>query len=118
MTAPEMVGHLIASTVWSLEPNVDCVGRGPMAHFPVNWLVIHLLPWPQGKVQAPPELLRPPGASWDADLAELRSAVQRFGEQPPDWIWPQSPVFGRLTGPGWGALLAKHMDHHLRQFGV
>lgn len=26
--------------------------------------------------------------------------------------------FGRLTGEQWGRLMYKHLDHHLRQFGV
>ncbi len=26
--------------------------------------------------------------------------------------------FGRLTGDEWGVLMHKHLDHHLRQFGV
>jgi hypothetical protein len=26
--------------------------------------------------------------------------------------------FGRLTGEEWGLLMHKHLDHHLRQFGV
>ncbi len=28
------------------------------------------------------------------------------------------PFFGRLSGPEWGRLVYKHLDHHLRQFGV
>ena len=28
------------------------------------------------------------------------------------------PFFGRLSGDEWGRLMYKHLDHHLRQFGV
>jgi Protein of unknown function (DUF1569) len=28
------------------------------------------------------------------------------------------PFFGRLSGDEWGRLICKHLDHHLRQFGV
>jgi hypothetical protein len=28
------------------------------------------------------------------------------------------PFFGRLSGAEWGCLIYKHLDHHLRQFGV
>jgi hypothetical protein len=28
------------------------------------------------------------------------------------------PFFGRLSGAEWGTLIYKHIDHHLRQFGV
>lgn len=30
----------------------------------------------------------------------------------------QHVFFGRLTGDEWGRLMHKHLDHHLRQFGV
>ena len=28
------------------------------------------------------------------------------------------PVFGRITGDEWNTFFVKHIDHHLRQFGV
>ncbi len=28
------------------------------------------------------------------------------------------PFFGKLSGEEWGALMFKHLDHHLRQFGA
>jgi hypothetical protein len=28
------------------------------------------------------------------------------------------PFFGRLSGEEWGTLVYKHLDHHLRQFGI
>ncbi|MBD0331521.1 MAG: DUF1569 domain-containing protein [Chitinophagaceae bacterium] len=30
----------------------------------------------------------------------------------------QHPFFGKMTPDEWGALSAKHLDHHLQQFGV
>jgi len=27
-------------------------------------------------------------------------------------------VFGRLSAKQWGVLMYRHVDHHLRQFGV
>jgi hypothetical protein len=32
--------------------------------------------------------------------------------------WPESPIFGRVTGKFNSRLQAKHVDHHLRQFGA
>jgi hypothetical protein len=31
--------------------------------------------------------------------------------------WPRA-VFGPLTGREWSCLHARHLDHHLKQFGV
>ena len=33
-------------------------------------------------------------------------------------IWDPHPVFGNFTPDQWGKLQYKHLDHHLRQFGV
>lgn len=32
--------------------------------------------------------------------------------------WPPHPAFGRMTGPEVSRLHAKHLNHHLTQFGV
>ena len=32
--------------------------------------------------------------------------------------WQPHPAFGKLTKAQWGKMQYKHLDHHLRQFGV
>ena len=32
--------------------------------------------------------------------------------------WQPHPAFGKLTKDQWGKMQYKHLDHHLRQFGV
>ena len=32
--------------------------------------------------------------------------------------WNPHPIFGAFTHQQWGQLQYKHLDHHLRQFGV
>jgi len=48
----------------------------------------------------------------------LRDLVQRFAARGSAAAWPASRVFGRISGSSWGVMLHKHLDHHLRQFGV
>jgi hypothetical protein len=85
---------------------------------PLNWLMIHVLPWPKGKGKSPPEFLAVRPATWSADVNALRTSIEKFGERGPQAQWPVSKVFGRISGPSWGVLEYKHLDHHLRQFGV
>ncbi|MBI4752366.1 MAG: DUF1569 domain-containing protein [Acidobacteria bacterium] len=40
-----------------------------------------------------------------------------FRQRGPAGQWSLHPAFGRLTGTEWGILAARHMNHHLRQFG-
>ncbi len=44
--------------------------------------------------------------------------VDRCGQQDAQGDWPKHPLFGPLSGEEWGALSWKHLDYHLRQFGV
>ena len=117
-TAPEMVCHLSCALRQGLGELEADPPSGPLAHFPLNWLVIHVLPWPKGKGKSPPEFLATRPTSWAADLSLLSDLVERFGARGPAAAWPPSRVFGRISGASWGVLEHKHLDHHLRQFGV
>ena len=92
--------------------------RSPLALPPINWLVIHVLPWPKGKAESPPEFLARIPESWEHDVAALKELIRRAAERGPTARWPESPVFGRISPRAWGVLVHKHLDHHLRQFGV
>ena len=91
--------------------------RGPLTRWPLNWLLIHLVPFPRGATAAPEMLARAP-TTWREDVAILRSMIERFGARDPNAPWPASRVFGRISGRSWGVLQYKHLDHHLRQFDV
>lgn len=45
-------------------------------------------------------------------------ALDKLYTLPPDHVWAAHPKFGPLTAREWGILGYKHVDHHLRQFGV
>jgi hypothetical protein len=65
-----------------------------------------------------PEFLATRPTTWDADVNRLCDLIRRFAERGPGAAWPRSAVFGRISGRSWGVLEHKHLDHHLRQFGV
>ena len=118
MSASQMVSHLNAAFRASLGELPIGPATGALSRFPLNWLVIHVLPWPQGKVESPAEFLDVPTTTWEADLATLGALLERAAAQGPIAPWPPSRVFGRISGTSWGVLHRKHLDHHLRQFGV
>jgi hypothetical protein len=117
-TAPQMVCHVSAALRQSLGELDAGPPSGPFTRFPMNWLVIHVLPWPKGKGKSPREFLTTPPSSWTADVSHLRDLIERFAARGPEAVWPASRVFGRISGSSWGVLEFKHLDHHLRQFGV
>ncbi len=117
-TAPEMICHISCELRQGLGELKTAPPSGPLSHAPLNWLAIHVIPWPRGKGKSPPEFLATPPTTWQADIGCLRDLIHRFADRGPRTPWPPSRVFGRLSGRSWGAMVYKHLDHHLRQFGV
>lgn len=117
-TAPEMVCHVSSGLRQGLGELDAGPPNGPFTSFPMNWIVIHILPWPKGKAKSPREFLATRPTTWAADITQLRDLVERFSARGADATWPPSRAFGRISGRSWGVLQHKHLDHHLRQFGV
>jgi hypothetical protein len=82
----------------------------------MRFLVLNM-PWTRN---APTNKAFVPNQDHDfaAELARCRRLVAEIAaqaiEQPP----PLHPMFGQMTGQQQSQLHAKHLDHHLRQFGV
>ncbi len=56
---------------------------------------------------------------FDAELRRLAHLIDRYVQRGPDAAARVPHIFfGRLSGEQWGRLMYKHLDHHLRQFGV
>lgn len=81
-------------------------------HMPIKWPPgAKTLPeFDQERGGTPPE-------EFAGDVARLRDTVERFAATKGDGLVPH-PFFGRLTALEWGRWGYRHMDHHLRQFGV
>ena len=118
MTAPEMVCHVSCHLRQGLGELVTGPPSGPLSRPPLNWLVIHVVPWPKGKGKSPPEYLAARPAAWQTDVGCLNDLIRRAADRGPTAPWPPCRIFGRISGSSWGVMLYKHLDHHLRQFGV
>ena len=89
-------------------------------HWPARLLFLHCLPWPPG-LPAPPEFQSAKKGSkpkdFDTEKAFLKTMIDIFSERSADKLTPH-PIFGKMNKYDYGKLLYKHVDHHLRQFGV
>ncbi|NUP90441.1 MAG: DUF1569 domain-containing protein [Candidatus Sumerlaeia bacterium] len=85
----------------------------------LRWAVFHL-PWPKGRVKAPPVFTPAPEGDFAAEQARAVAALERFAEQSGREPGRQvlSMVFGHMPLRRWQVLMGKHTEHHLRQFGV
>ncbi len=75
-------------------------------------------PFDRGLPTAPAFVVR--GArDFSVERAQLCALIARFGAEGPSLLSKQPhPFFGPLTVVEWDTLQWKHLDHHLRQFGV
>ncbi|MFT3794612.1 DUF1569 domain-containing protein [Flavobacterium sp.] len=66
---------------------------------------------PEFKIQTSPE--------FEKEKEVLVELVKKFAAMGPKVIVNKKhPFFGTMTDDEWGVLQFKHLDHHLRQFGV
>ena len=55
---------------------------------------------------------------FDTEKRNLVNVVNEMYNQRDRDKWPNHPVFGEFTREQTGKMIYKHLDHHLRQFGV
>jgi hypothetical protein len=82
----------------------------------MRFLVLNL-PWPKGAPTLAPFVAK---ASYDFDVERRRCSqlIDAVAGKPIDGAWPSHPVMGAMSGRDVSRLQAKHLDHHLKQFGV
>jgi hypothetical protein len=116
-SAPQMVCHLtdalkMASGELAIPPR-KMVLRYPI----IKHLIIYALPFPKGAPTAP-QLVSRIATEWHGEVQSLRRELEAFVKRGPSGPFVPHPAFGDLTPRTWGVLVYKHMDHHLKQFGV
>ena len=66
-----------------------------------------------------PSFIRKDDRNFEKEKTQLVSYVKAFVTKGPDGLTKDThPFFGKLTTTEWDVLGWKHIDHHLRQFGV
>lgn len=122
MDAGQMVCHLRDAAELALgeqphRPQGFRLMRTPLA----RWLALYVIPWRKGRERAPVEIDQEkkgtPPVDFAADMQDLRAALERLVAADPDFL-ADHPYFGRMSGADWGRMFWKHIDHHLRQFGL
>jgi len=117
MSAAQMVAHLTDSLKMA-SGELECAPKKvPIRFSPLKELVLYVLPIPKGVPTAPELIARKPG-DWSAEIADLREQLNGLVERGTEALAPSHPVFGPMSPKQWGVLVYRHMDHHLRQFGV
>ena len=87
----------------------------------LKFVVVKLIKMPKDAPTAPgldqmKEGTKP--GEFEDNRSDLIDALDRISDLPDDHVWAAHPVFGKMSQKDWGVLGYKHIDHHLRQFGV
>ena len=117
-TAGGMLAHLNDS-YRLFTGELQCKSKNlPLRYTPIKQLVIYVAPFPKGAPTAPELLARCDGAVLDEEKQAYEAMIAKLAAVTPGDPFPEHPAFGVLTHKAYGVLMARHTDHHLRQFGV
>ena len=120
MSAQQMLTHMGDSMRMTIGAVKIELRRTPLRFTPIKQMVIYALPSAPRNLPTAPELKKTQPGVWTEDLRDLKELVRRavIRHHQPASKWPDHPAFGKLSSRAWGVLTYKHLDHHLRQFGV
>ncbi|MBM3786651.1 MAG: DUF1569 domain-containing protein [Acidobacteria bacterium] len=89
----------------------------PFRYWPLQKLIIYALPWPKSAPTAP-EFIVSGEIGFEEHIDGLRAAIEKLASRGAAQPLQPHAAFGALSGKDWGALTHRHLDHHLKQFGV
>lgn len=90
----------------------------PLRYTPIKQLIIYVLPFPKGVPTAPELIARCSGAVLADERQAFTRMCERLGAVKPGETLPDHPAFGTLSYKTYGTLMARHTEHHFRQFGL
>lgn len=118
MNASAMMAHINDSLRMALGDLPVKSKKLPLRYKPIRTLIIYYLPMPKGAPTAPELIARCGDAVLDDEKKTFAELMHRVAAVKPGAMLQEHPAFGNLSYDEYGALIAKHTDHHLRQFGV
>jgi hypothetical protein len=116
MSSAQMLWHCSQVLKTSLG-EAEVAPRRPPFPVPVLKFMLFRLPWPHNAPTAPEYKA---GVAHDFETERMRclGLIDRFvARKREEGGWSRA-VFGAITGREWSCLHARHLDHHLKQFGV
>jgi len=118
MNAGAMMAHINDSLRMALGDLPVKSKNLPLRYKPIRKLFIYYLPMPKGAPTAPELIARCQNAVLEDEKKAFAELINRCATIQPGTMLGEHPAFGDLSYDEYGALIAKHTDHHLRQFGV
>jgi len=116
MSADQMLWHVNGGLSMALGQMDIPPQKTPLPR-PIMRLVALRLPWPKG-LPTMPMFVASGSYDFESERARCFQLIDELRAKRLDEDWPTHPLLGKLSGREASRLQAKHLDHHLRQFGV
>ena len=117
-SASGMLAHLNDS-YWMCTGELKVKSKNlPLRYTPIKQLVIYVAPFPKGAPTAPELIARCSSANLEDEKKALVANLERLAGVKPGDPLQEHPAFGVLTYKDYGVLMARHTEHHFRQFGL
>jgi hypothetical protein len=121
MTPSLMMAHCITAVKMAFGEIPAKVRVSPWQASLARLFFVDLFPFPKNSPTAPeldPNKKLKVSGEFQAIRDELIRAIYRVNATSADYEFSKHPLFRKMSRKQWGKLMYKHMDHHLRQFGV
>jgi hypothetical protein len=116
MSIDQVLWHVNVSMREAIGDYTPQIKSPPVPKAILRWAIINI-PWGRG-APTRPDMHAVSTHDFSAQKAECLSLIDRIVTRPLTDTWPNSASMGRMAGKHWSQLTAKHLDHHLRQFGA
>jgi hypothetical protein len=117
MTTAQMLGHLADPMKAAMGQKTVAPKQSAFSSPIIRTMIIYCLPWPKSAPTAP-EFIHAHEEHFEDNLSAFRATVGEFGAGGEGARREPHPAFGQISGKAWGRLMYRHLDHHLRQFGI
>ncbi len=116
MSVDQMLWHVNKAIGVSLGQVTLGPGFPPLPKAVLKFVVLKL-PWFKS-APTHPDFVAKGHYDFEAERTRLKQLIGEVTAKPLDSAWPAHPAFGAMSGDDVSRLMAKHLDHHLRQFGA
>jgi hypothetical protein len=120
MNVNQMVSHLVQAGEMPFGHNLEDKGNFVTKNI-LKPLVLYVLPMPK-EVKTSPDMNQQENGRKPLEFAEDKKSVvslmEKLANLSADYDCCPHPVFGKMNAKQMGLLVHKHVDHHLKQFGL
>ncbi|MBK8465425.1 MAG: DUF1569 domain-containing protein [Chloracidobacterium sp.] len=120
MNVNQMVSHLVQAGDLPFSASLSDKSTFFSRTF-IKPLILYVLPMPK-EVKTSPEMNQQESGrkplEFDVDKGLVIDLINRLGDLPVDHDCKYHPFFGKMNAKEWAVIAYKHIDHHLKQFGV